>query len=224
MFLRRLRIPICLSLVLALASACGGAPPPPPAPPETKDAPEPQKAEAKPPPKCEALDEKCEAGGSTKARIAGAGALVFTPAPGWIYAQGSDVTVAQTGDSGPAVAAIGYETGDAKKEGPSRDASLDLLVSKLGVTPPKKKIPWKKPLETKDVGGLKVSLWQIEGGARGDKKGPLLVFAAPLETGTALLGIGFVPDDDQSNADAAILKSIESIAKGAKGDGAGGGS
>ena len=76
----------------------------------------------------------------------------------------------------------------------------------------KKKIGWKKSAQTKDVGPLKVELWQVEGGVRGGKKSPLLVFATVLPEGKSVLGIGFVPDDDGSNADAAILKSMESIA------------
>ena len=54
--------------------------------------------------------------------------------------------------------------------------------------------------------------WQAEGAARGTKKGPLLIFADTGKEGDVLLGLGFVPDDDSSGADAAILASIESIA------------
>lgn len=164
-----------------------------------------------PPPKCEALDEKCKAKDDTQAKIAKSD-FSFKPTKGWVYAQGADATVAQTGDDGAAVALAQAETGtDAKQEGAKRDAALEELAKQIGVTLPKKKVNWKKPAEKKPVGSLEVGLWQLDGGARGEKKGPLLIFGATLPEGKVLLGVGFVPDDDSSGADAAILASIESI-------------
>ena len=44
-----------------------------------------------------------------------------------------------------------------------------------------------------------------------DKKGPVLVFGAQLADKSWVLGAGFVPKDDTSDADKAILTAIESI-------------
>ena len=195
---------------VALCSACSSTPP---AETPTQDTVEPE-PEPPPPPKpkpCEALDEKCEADADTRSKIAKS-ALKFRPVKGWTYAQGAEATVAQQGESGAAVAVAEVETGtDAKAEPTKRDEALEALAKQIGVTPPKKKVTWKKPLEEKSVGEMKVGLWQLEGANRGDKKGPLLIFAGQVAEGKVLLGLGFVPEDDTSGADAAILESIDSI-------------
>ena len=73
---------------------------------------------------------------------------------------------------------------------------------------------WKKPDDTKTIGPLKLGLWQLdEAGVRGAKKGPLLVVAGPTSDSKGVVGVGFVPDDDKSSADMAIMKSIESLGK-----------
>jgi len=195
----------------ALTAACSSAPPPEPEVPQTPVK-EPEPPPPPPPPKCEALDEKCEATGTTKAKIAKSN-FAFNPAKGWTYAQGTDATVAQTGTDGAAVVLAQAETGtDAKQETTKREAALEEIAKQISVTIPKKKVNWKKPADEKAVGDLKVALWQIDGSSRGEKKGPLLIFVAPLPEGKALLGLGFVPEDDSSKADEAILASIESIA------------
>lgn len=213
------RTPLLVAIA-GLVLACSS--PPPPKPPEPEPPPPPPRVEKPKPKKCEALEEKCEGASGKKARVSGA-PFSFEPASGWAYAQEEAVTIAQTADSGPAVALVAHDTGDAKAQPTNRDAAFDALIKRLALTPPKKKVGWKKPAEVKDVGELKISLYQLEGAARGDKTGPLLVFAAPLPDGKSLLGVGFVPEDDESSADAAILQSIESIAPAAPSppDGAG---
>lgn len=207
---------LAFTALAALTAACGSTPKPPEPPP----APTPTIEELPPePPKpkpCEALDEKCDAKDSTKAKIAKSD-FVFKPAKGWIYAQGQEATIAQAADDGPAVVVAQFDI-DPKQEAANREAALGELSKQINVTLPKKKLNWKKPDDAKAIGDLKLGLWQIDG-ARGDKKGPLILFAAPVADGKVLLGVGFVPSDDSSGADAAILESIESIT----GSGAGSG-
>jgi len=210
MFSRTLTLS-AIAVSVAFTLGCGSK-----KPPKTEEAPTPT-VEAPPPPpkpKCIELDEKCEAKESTRAKIKSAD-LVFTPAAGWTYAQGEDATVAQVSEEGPAIVFGVFEADpkDAKKDIANREATLEALLKKLTIEPPKKKVVWKKPADTQDVGDLKVSLWQLEGGVRGTKKGPLLIIATSTADDKGVLGVGFVPDDDKSGADEAIMKSIESLAR-----------
>lgn len=201
------RLPTLLAMTVLAALAAGCPKPPPPPPPVV--------AEPPPPPKCESLAEKCEAKPDTKAKITNSG-LVFTPAMGWIYAQQSSATVAQSADGGPAIAMVGIDVDpkDAKKDTAAKDAAMAELVKQLGLSPLKRKVSWKKPDDTKAIGAWKIGLWQLEeAGVRGTKKGPLLVVAGPVGDGRGVIGVGFVPDDDKSQADVAIMKSVESLGK-----------
>jgi hypothetical protein len=171
-----------------------------------------EEAAPPPPPKpkpCKALDEKCEAKASTSAKIAKSD-LVFKPPKGWAYAQGESATIAQAADDGVAIAIAQAEVADPKQEAATRDATIEALAKEINVTLPKKKPNWKKPDDTKAVGDLKLGLWQVDGGARGEKKGPVLFFTAPIPEGKLLVGVSFSPGDDEK-ADAALLESIESI-------------
>jgi hypothetical protein len=205
--------PLALGAVAALAAACSSLSPPPVAvaQPPAEATPETTTPPPKKPKPCKTLEEQCESEPSTKARIAGTN-LVFTPAKGWTYAQAESATLAQASSNGPALSVAQVEVGEAKQEAAKRDTALAALAQELKVTLPKKKVNWKKPDDTKDVAGMKVGLWQVEGAARADKKGPLLIFSSPAREGKALLGLGFVPDDDSTSADAIILQSIGSIA------------
>jgi len=204
------RLPKLFALtMLALLAAGCPKPPPPPPPPQPVEAPP-------PPPKCESLGEKCAAKASTKAKITSSD-LVFTPATGWFYAQQSSATISQSSETGPGLALMGYE-GDAKdhkKEFAARDAAMAELIKQLGLTPLKRKVNWKKPDDTKTIGAMKLGLWQLEeAGQRGAKKGPLLLLAGPIGEGNkGVIGVGFVPEDDKSQADIAIMKSVESLGK-----------
>lgn len=200
---------LTLFAALAALSGCKPKPPPPPPTPPVEEPPP-------PPPKCESLGEKCEAKPDTKAKITSS-SLVFTPEKGWFYAMQSSATIAQASETGPGIAMMGYE-GDAKdqkKDSAARDAAMAELIKQLGLNPLKRKVSWKKPDDTKAVGNLKLGLWQLEeAGQRGTKKGPLLVVAGPAGDGNkGVIGVGFVPEDDKSQADVAIMKSIESIGK-----------
>lgn len=217
-------VPLSISLLLSLVSGCGSAPkPPPPAPPpapvvaqKPKPKEDPFEKPLPPPPKCESMEEKCVADKATHARVAEAGAVMFVPPNGWTYAQEATVSIAQTSDDGPAIAIAAAKTVvPAKGPGPMehlRDTTLQALAERLGVKLPKQKIAWKKIDKTLTIGSYSIALYQVEGATRAGKKGPLLVFTTPLEGTRILLGIGFVDDDDQTDADGAILASIQSIA------------
>jgi hypothetical protein len=194
-----------------MAAACVRPPPPPVT--HTADVQEPKAPEPKPPPKCEDLAEQCAAAATTRARIGHTG-LAFAPPAGWTYAQGDDVTVARGPDA--AMAFTTYEKG----KGPQHllslmHAALDRLIAKMGLDPiAKKPFWWQKPtVQTEKVADLRVSFWQVDGGARGGKRGPLLIFSAPLSDGTTLLGAGYVPSDDKTNADQAILSAVQTITR-----------
>lgn len=153
---------------------------------------------------------------ATHARIAEAN-VVFVPPQGWTYAQETAASIAQTSDEGPALALAGFtiapdESKDPKKLDHRRDTLLQALGERLGLKMPKAKILWKKPDKTLTVGSFSVSLYQLEGATRAQKKGPLLVFTAPLSSDVALVGVGFVNEDDATDADGAILAAIQSIA------------
>ena len=221
---RRLLLDLCALAFVAVG--CGSTPPPkkpeppPPAPVATakpKPADPFDKPAPKPKPKCEAMSEACVADKTTTAKIPEASFVVFTPPNGWTYAQESTSSVAQTSDEGPALAVAAFtvapdEAKDGKKLDHRRDTVLSALGERLGLKMPKAKPIWKKADKTLTVGSYAVSLYQIEGAARGTKKGPLLVFASTLDPDHVLLGIGFVNDDDQTDADGAILTAIQSLA------------
>jgi hypothetical protein len=199
-------------MVAMLAFACTKPPPPaPPKPEPVVEAPKPPEP-PKPPPKCESLDEHCAATASTRARIGRSG-LVLTPPEGWTYAQTEENCVASSKDAA-AMAVATHATGKPQQLLANLHGTFDALLSAMGLAPVKPKpYWWLRPADkVEKVGDLKVSLWQIDGGARGDKHGPLVLFSAPLPDGRAMLGAGFVPSDDKTNADQAILKAVESIA------------
>jgi hypothetical protein len=133
------------------------------------------------------------------------------PPTGWTYAQQADATVALLGESSFAV--VVYPT-EPKKATADWEKQVGEIAAKLEVSPAnKKKISQpKKSAGVKPVGALKVNLYQFDGATHGSRKGPLLVFSTDLPEGKALLGVAFVPEDDSSKADEAILKAIESIA------------
>jgi hypothetical protein len=160
---------------------------------------------SKEPPKCEALTEKCSAKGTTNARV-GATGFGVTPIEGWTYAQGEEVLVAQKSAEGAAMAATGFDIptpANKKAEAANRKAALEACAKEIGVTLPKKEPTWAKPADTTEAGPSKMNLWGMEGASRGDKKGFLLVFlpATPLPEGKSVIGIGFIPEDDEAAGD-----------------------
>lgn len=207
-----------LAALVGLVGACASAPPPAPPPrpppaPVVAPPPKPPPVVEKPPPKkCVALAEECIADKWTLARIAHA-PLVFTPADGWAYAEEADATVMENGEGGPTLALAGYEIADPKAAPAARDAALLALLARLSITPPKDKISWGTPLSKGSTAAdVHVVLYQVEGAQRAGKKGPLLVMTSSQSTSLAVLGVGFVANDDKTNADDAILQSIGSLA------------
>ncbi len=150
--------------------------------------------------------------GDTRARIAKGDWTVRAP-KGWKYAEGADFTVAAAERA--MFAMTTFDEPEKKKQDAKRDAALGEVMEKLAVTfPKKKKVVFPRKVDkTLVVGELKVGLVQLDGAKSQKKRGPVLAFSARLPDGKVLLGAAFVPDDDKSNADAAILASIESIAR-----------
>jgi len=194
------------SLLIACAGCHAAAPPPPPEAPPPPPAPV---VEAPPPPKCEKVEDACVAGAETRARIGQIG-WQFAPPVSWIYAQGEDLTTATNKNAVMAVAV--HQVGDVKKERVEREEALRLVTQKLGLTLPKKKtFISRKPDQKQKVGSLEADLYQVEGVKRDGHTGPLLFFVLKASNDQALVGVGFVADDDTENADQAIMTAIESL-------------
>lgn len=202
------------TLILALAfatsmAACGPKKQPVKEPePEVTSEPEPPKP---PPPKCEKLEEKCESKGGKKAKIAGS-LLVFEPVMGWTYAQMEKLTIAQIGDEDACQGVVGHEVPDPKKVDAARQTALEGLAAELKLTLPKTKVTWKNG-EKYDAGKVPQLRWSLEKVVRGAKKGDLLIIATQPNDGKAVLGVAFVPSDDDKSAEK-ILKSFDTIAAG----------
>jgi len=198
------KLPTLLA-ALPLFAACGSPPKPPPPPPTEKTEWEDPPASAKVAPKCEALTEKCAAKSGTSARV-GATGFGVTPIEGWTYAQGEAILVAQKSAEGAAMAATGFDVptpANKKTEAANRKAALEACAKEINVTLPKKEPTWTKPADTTESAPSKMNLWGMEGASRGDKKGFLLVFlpATPLPEGKSVIGIGFIPEDDEAAGD-----------------------
>jgi hypothetical protein len=198
--------PVAVVALLAVA-ACGHPPPPPvakPAPPPPPPPPEPA-----PPPLCRSLSEKCVVQPGLRAKIRKTNWAMELP-PGWTYAEDDRATIAFEGG---AVLSVGsYEKWSSEDEATRRDRALNAVnhVAAVGLL---RKVTWpKRPAKTMKVGSLEVNLYQFNDAHHDEKKGPLLVFTAKLPEGPTLIGTGFVPDDDASNADQKILKAVESLA------------
>lgn len=214
---------LSLGTLVALVCACGGkTPPPAPAPAAPSASVVVAKTPPPPPPKCESLDEKCVGVTGKRARIV-LSRLSFEPPPGWAFAQEAEQTIATSGAARVALAVYDLPANekDEKAAAKLRDAALAKLLQRLGVTPPAKKaMPWSaKPDKTSDAGGLKISLWQIDGASADKLHGPMVLAHAKLAitgaggvSGVAgVIAVGFVPDDDKASSDGAILTAIDSL-------------
>jgi hypothetical protein len=172
--------------------------------------------EKPPPPKCEKLEESCVAEPGSKAHLDGSGWTIEPPAQ-WRYAQGA-LIMAEANES--LLAATVQDHDPKKPERARRDTALAVLVKEMNLQLPKKKLVWpKKPDQVVEAGDYKVSLYQFESISHGEKKGTLLVFSVAPADEDGLLGAGFVPNDDDSNADQSILVAIGSIGKTAAAEG-----
>ncbi|MFO0593287.1 MAG: hypothetical protein U0441_37440 [Polyangiaceae bacterium] len=210
------------SLILALAlavsaTACGPKKQPVTPPPDTETTAEPEPPKPPPPPKCESLDEKCESKGGKKVKVPGSN-LVFEPVLGWRYAHGDKFAVAQAGEEDACMGLVGYDAPDAKdakKTEAARQAQVEALAAELKINLLKTKVAWKKPDKNND-GKVPLLLWTIEQDkevVRGAKKGQLLVVATNPSDGKAVLGIAFVPSDDDKSG-AKIVPSFNTLAAG----------
>ena len=199
-----------LRLAAAVATLAVGCRPHAPPPAVAEAPPAPAAEEPPPPPKCESLEERCVAKEGVRVSIEGAPWTMAAPA-GWTYAKVASGLVAVS--EGSALAVHARAVADKKK--PPRAEALAAVVEHLRVTFAKRKGKLELPRradKTIAVGPLKIALYQLDGATRESKSGPLLVFATTLPEGPLLVGGGFVPQDDATNADAAILAAIESLA------------
>jgi hypothetical protein len=161
-------------------------------------------------PRCEKLEEGCVANAGIRVYIKQSG-YTFEPPVGWGFAQEPTFGIAATKTATMAVTA--QDIADPKKEAQSRQVAAELLMARMGVTPPKKKLALpKKPADTLDVGALKVALWEVEKATRGTEKGALLVFWTKLSDTQGIAGAGFVSDTDTA-APESILKAVKTIGK-----------
>jgi hypothetical protein len=101
---------------------------------------------------------------------------------------------------------------DPKTVESNRQHAFEGLVNVLGVSPPRNPVAWAKPSQKRKTAALEMSLWQADNVTKGMKKGPVLVFGTELPDHSWILGAGFVPDDDKTDADKTIVGAIESIA------------
>jgi len=160
------------------------------------------------------LEDGCIAGPGSRAQLEGPGFTVELP-PKWRYAQGSLIFAVADGS----VLAVTAQPQEANKaDRVRRDDALAVLIREMKIELPKKKLVWpKKPDHIVDAGDYQVALYQFESVAREARKGTLLIFSINPPNDDGLLGGGFVPDDDDSNADRAIMRAIRSIGKTAAG-------
>lgn len=153
--------------------------------------------------------------GARQAQIIGT-ALAFTPPARWPLRHLSGHTIVQASKTGAALALAGVEflPGDAKEEEAAKDTMLAELARQLELGAIPRKMSWKKPDDVRPAAGMRIRFWSIEEVvSRGTSKGPLLVLWTPTGEGKGLVGLAFVPEDDRSQADVAIMKAIESIEK-----------
>jgi len=137
--------------------------------------------------------------------------LQFAPPATWIYAQGEELTIATGKNAVMGLAA--QPAGDVKKERTDREDALRRITGQLGVTLPKKKsYIAKKPDQKQKIGEYDVDLYQFEGAKLDGRTGPLLFFVAKASKEQVVVGAGFVADDDNDNADQAIMTAIGSLA------------
>ena len=207
-----------LPLVLLSAALPGCPEPPPPVEPKPEPPPPPP---PKPKPKCKTLEEACAAKATTGAKIPGT-SFVFAPPAGWIYAQGEDGTITQMDDTGPVMLVASVETtSDADQARKRREEKLEALLALAGVTPPGGKNPTLKPVpkpEAIEGTELKGLYWQFPlpgqtaTAKRADKGGDLFVFVVPVAE-QEIIGLGYVPKTDETQADVAIMQSLGSIEK-----------
>jgi hypothetical protein len=211
------------AMLLAFASACASPPP----------AEEPKVEEALPPapPKCESMSERCIARSDTRAAIPQLG-WTITPPSGWTYAQQSDLTVAErTKDVGAVLAVTSVEPPKSASDPRNTKAALELknkriesieqLAKKLGVQLAQRNIVdshIRQDVDTIDVAGNKLSIWEQEGARRSAVSGNVVVVVGDVD-GRDLVLVAFVPKAGSHDAvpdSEAVSNAIQSLAFRAK--------
>jgi hypothetical protein len=168
-----------------------------------------------PPPKCEDLAEGCVAKAGLQATLHPI-EWRLEPPVGWKYAVES-AEIVTVSDPSAALAVTTFEgTADkkpanVKARSAKRDETVARLSEKLGITVPKKLAFPSKPHRASKVHGVDMALYQFDGAARSGEKGPLLVMFAQVVPERVLVGVAFVAEKDTTNADAAVLKAIDSL-------------
>lgn len=202
------RIFAVLGAVLSLAAAgCPKPPPPPPRHPEVLD---------EPPPKCEALSERCKAKSHTSARLPGISYAIAPPLD-WIYAQESLETVIEKVAGSEKQAVFAIATFDQPKQGwEVKKLQLEVLgklSKKLGVTLSNPNvIDFNMRKTTEKVGDVEMTFHEQPEAKRGGKEGYALVVTAAVDK-MQLVALAFAPDGD-NDASAAEYESIKSLKKG----------
>jgi hypothetical protein len=165
---------------------------------------------AKPPPSCDSLDDHCVVASDTRVKIQNSGWSLVPPA-GWTYAHEPDATIAAAADAVLAITV--YDAPNRKTEAANRNAALELVLRKMSVTSPKKMnlFARSRPDQIEKIASLKLSLYQVEGTTREEKRGALLVLAMKLPPARGLVGAGFVAESDTADSDQAILSAVKSL-------------
>jgi len=197
-----------IAVIATLTAPVGCSKPKPAAPPKVEPQPEPPPESPPPPPKCEALDESCEADEGTLLPVPGTG-LVFTPPAGWTFAKLEKVTVVQKSDEGAliVVGAHPWEKVPFKRFKGRSAYGRDLL--KLGGLKTPRKLQLNAPQERDRTGEVKLGQWITHDTKRGDAKGELLSFAGQAGD-LEVVGVAFAPDDDDE-AIGAILDALKTL-------------
>jgi hypothetical protein len=141
--------------------------------------------------------------------------VLFVPPVGWPLSAREGLNIAKAPDESSAVAFASYVgfAGAAQESAARTDALAELQKElEVAVAQLERAINWKKPDDTRTVRGMAVRLWQPNAAAtRRQTKGILLVVEVGVRFGEGAVGLGFVPADDASGADAEIMQVVESL-------------
>ncbi len=193
--------------VSAVIAGCSHSAPiasvPPPSAPVA--APEPPAQPSQP--KCDSLDDACTVTSDFRMQV-GQSEWTIAPPNGWRFAHASAETMAAS--PGAVIAVTTYDKHDTSR---SRETVMRELSGRLGLTlPARRDLFPKKPHKRQAVAGIMLSLYQFGGVRRSEHRGVVLVFTTDMPSDAAILGVAFVADDDRSNGDQAIVRTIGSLA------------
>jgi hypothetical protein len=93
-----------------------------------------------------------------------------------------------------------------------RDTVVRELAQRVGIDVPARKDLFPRSSRKRQmVGGVVLSLHQVDGLRRAQTSGALLVFTTDLPSDAAILGVAFVASDDKNHADTAVLRAVASL-------------